>query len=82
MRYTLIAASLLFASGASAGPLDFFAGIPDAPGVVSGGSFGVTGNDYYGDMHRAGSIAYARQARPNKLARARITTSRRSDSRS
>ncbi|WP_264046168.1 hypothetical protein [Methylobacterium flocculans] len=80
MRYTLVAAFLLFASGASAGPLDFIAGIPDAPGVVSGGSFGSTGNDYYGDMHRTGSIAHARQARPSKIAKARITTLKRSGS--
>ncbi|WP_264045478.1 hypothetical protein [Methylobacterium flocculans] len=82
MRYTFVAAFLLFASGASAGPLDFIAGIPDAPGVVSGGSFGASGNDYYGDMHRTGSIAHARQTRPSKTAKARITTSRKLGSRS
>lgn len=54
MRYPLAAALVLCASCASAGPLDFLKGIPDAPGVVSGGSFGPSGNDYYGDMHVGG----------------------------
>jgi hypothetical protein len=82
MRYKLAVAFMLFAFGAAAGPMDFLAGIPDAPGVVSGGSFGSTGNDYYGDMHRTGSITRARQARPAKIAKARLTASRKPNSRS
>jgi hypothetical protein len=54
MRYRpaagLILCTLLAASAASAGPLDLLMGVPDRPGVVAGGSFGPSGNDYYGDM--------------------------------
>ncbi|KQP29698.1 hypothetical protein ASF49_16230 [Methylobacterium sp. Leaf104] len=54
MRYSPAAGLLLFASlyasAASAGPLDTLMGLPDAPGVVAGGSFGPNGNDYFGDM--------------------------------
>jgi hypothetical protein len=82
MRYTLTAAIILCASGASAGPLDFLSGIPDAPGVVHGGSFGSSGNDYYGDMHRTGSGFRSMQARPAALAKARITSARKHHSRS
>ncbi|MCJ2036216.1 hypothetical protein [Methylobacterium sp. J-068] len=54
MRYTFAAALMLCATGAFAGPMDFLGGIPDAPGVVHGGSFGPSGNDYYGDMRLSG----------------------------
>lgn len=50
MRNTLSIAIVLCASGASGGLLDFPTGIPDALGLVHGGPFGATGNDYYGDM--------------------------------
>ncbi|MGU3362551.1 hypothetical protein ACLBWX_19675 [Methylobacterium sp. M6A4_1b] len=54
MRYTpaagLLLLALLHAPAASAGPLDTLMGVPDAPGVVAGGSFGPNGNDYFGDM--------------------------------
>ncbi|KQO73538.1 hypothetical protein [Methylobacterium sp. Leaf89] len=54
MRY-LPAAGLLLcvslhAAAVAAGPLDRLMGAPDTPGVVTGGSFGPSGNDYYGDM--------------------------------
>jgi hypothetical protein len=35
---------------------------PGTPGVVSGGSFGSSGNDYYGDMRRSTSDPWLRQA--------------------
>lgn len=66
---TLLAATLIFcASAASAGPLDFLKGIPDAPGVVGGGSFGPNGNDYYGDMRHGPR----RTALPARHAKAKI----------
>ncbi len=54
MRYVPAAGLLLLASlhasAVAAGPLDRLMGAPDTPGVVAGGSFGPSGNDYYGDM--------------------------------
>ena len=67
MRYRpaagLILCTLLAASAASAGPLDLLMGVPDRPGVVAGGSFGPSGNDYYGDMRLGGSGRTALTAR-------------------
>ncbi|MBY0259828.1 hypothetical protein [Methylobacterium sp.] len=63
MRHALVLALILCAPAAYAGPLDFFTGVPDAPGVVRGGSFGPNGNDYYGDMRLGGSSRTALTAR-------------------
>ena len=74
MRYSIAAAIVLCASAASAGPLDFLNGIPDAPGVVRGGSFGLTGNDYYGTPQVNGAVRADRATRQAK-ARLRHPTS-------
>jgi hypothetical protein len=54
MRYIpatgLLLCVSLHASAVAAGPLDSLMGAPDTPGVVTGGTFGPSGNDYYGDM--------------------------------
>lgn len=82
MRYSLAVAAILYASCASAGPLDFLAGTPDAPGVVAGGAFGPSGNDYYGDMHRGALNTGIRPIRSAKLPRAHSATARKPITRS
>ena len=82
MRNTLAIAIILCASVAFAGPLDVFTGIPDAPGVVPGGSFGATGNDYYGDMRWGSSRSEIKLNGSAKIAKPRVTVSRTSHSRS
>lgn len=67
MRYALAATIILCASAASAEPLDFFSGIPDDPGMVHGGSFGLTGNDYYGTPPINGAVRAERATRHAKV---------------
>lgn len=67
MRYILAVATFLYASGAIASPFDFLGGIPDAPGVVQGGSFGLTGTDYYGVPQRNGAAGEDRAARSARM---------------
>ena len=76
MRNTLAIAIILCASGASAGPLDFVTGIPNAPGVVHGGSFGATGNDYYGDMRWGSSRPEIKLNQSAKTVKPRFAVSR------
>ena len=47
----------------AAGPLDRLMGAPDTPGVVTGGTFGPSGNDYYGDMRLRRSASGPRATR-------------------
>lgn len=68
MRYTLAVLFLSSATAASAGPFDVLGGIPDAPGVVQGGSFGLTGNDYWGP----GGGTVAREGRAKQHAKVRL----------
>ncbi|SFG91872.1 hypothetical protein [Methylobacterium gossipiicola] len=72
MRSLLVAVLLSSATAASAGPLDLFGGIPDAPGVVQGGSFGLTGNDYW--TQRGGAVAPAIRTKQHAKARPRHAT--------
>ncbi|WP_156467447.1 hypothetical protein [Methylobacterium sp. Leaf102] len=69
MRYALVALLFASASAASAGPFEFLGGIPDAPGVVHGGSFGLTGHDYYGSSQTAGA---GRTEQATRHAKARL----------
>lgn len=72
MRSFLVALLLTSATAASAGPFDALGGIPDAPGVVRGGSFGLTGNDYWGQngatSSKGGRARQHAKARPRQPA--------------
>ena len=69
MRYALVLLFLSSATAASAGPFDFLGGIPDAPGVVRGGSFGLTGNDYWDQ--RGGTLVQPGRAKQHAKVRLR-----------